>query len=530
MIFKEYVLKEFYIDIISKKIFYLPVLLVLFLGYSFSLFNRSVSIDDLLLSGSLGNGSILSGRWGMYVWCQLLGLSENVPFVYRFLSIIFLVLSSFLLCYIFYTIRRVKDILPYTLCASMFLSFPLINEIWEYTVNFIVVGNLVLVTLAAIAVREEQSPLRRVLIAAILLLLPMSSYETAIFYYITLVEIILFYETAVHVEIQFGFVEWIKKNINYFIPAVIAFLSRFLISFIINIVYGLDYNGGGDTSIIWLKYDFMPTLKGMLVSNINHYLLYGLVYLPISIFVLLLIYFFYALFRINRTFVLLLGLIIVVSLFSQAILQGDLLFYRHAQTITLFVSFSVYLFCVSVNKWRKLLYVVLFAMCWYQAIYLNRILCLNNLRSDNELTVVRELGMKIVSEYDKKPIVFVGVRPSLGSWINRQVSVNEAEWNGRLFYRLSQKLGEHGNIPIKYVGTNVNTVMAEYLQLKNLFSYCGYEIEVIPDYFSGKVDTQTEKIREEAAAIAEKKGIRPYQIYDNNKYLIVNLGGDNMKQ
>ena len=225
-----------------------------------------------------------------------------------------------------------------------------------------------------------------------------------------------------------------------------------------------------------------------------------------------------------------LGLIIVVSLFSQAILQGDLLFYRHAQTITLFVSFSVYLFCVSVNKWRKLLYVVLFAMCWYQAIYLNRILCLNNLRSDNELTVVRELGMKIVSEYDKKPIVFVGVKPSLGSWINRQVSVNEAEWNGRLFNRLSQKLGEHGNIPIKYVGTNVNTVMVEYLQLKNLFSYCGYDIEVIPDYFSGKVDTQTEKIREEAAAIAEKKGIRPYQIYDNNKYLIVNLGGDNMKQ
>ena len=58
-----------------------------------------------------------------------------------------------------------------------------------------------------------------------------------------------------------------------------------------------------------------------------------------------------------------------------------------------------------------------------------------------------------------------------------------------------------------------------------MFSYCGYDITVVPDYFSGDNTVKLGDMRKEAAAIAVRRGLGPYQIIDNGKYLIVNLGG-----
>ncbi len=117
----------------------------------------------------------------------------------------------------------------------------------------------------------------------------------------------------------------------------------------------------------------------------------------------------------------------------------------------------------------------------------------------------------------------------MGNWINGQVSFDKNTWNGRLLYSILDRLaGGHDDheMPIKYVDTNVNSVMPEYLQLQNLFAYCGYDIEVIPDYMSQKFDKDVEKIRYQANMVAEEKRVGSYQIYDNGDYLIVSLGGN----
>ena len=130
-----------------------------------------------------------------------------------------------------------------------------------------------------------------------------------------------------------------------------------------------------------------------------------------------------------------------------------------------------------------------------------------------------------ISQYEKKPVVFVGEDPELPYWIRRQVTVNESSWNGRLFRSIMIALDGSCDLNMKYVGTNVNPVMPEYLQLQDLFSYCGYDITVVPDYFSGDNTVKLGDMRKEAAAIAVRRGLGPYQIIDNGKYLIVNLGG-----
>lgn len=511
-------LSEFYNDVCCKKRFYLPVIFFALVAYSFSIYNRTVSIDGLLGDLYVGDKgmSMLAGRWGMVVWCKLLGIMGYDPFIDRFLSLFFLCIAAVLLCYVLYLIDRRTEILPYTIVASIFITYPLINEIWEYVIaDYIVGGNLCLVTMAAIIIKKSLSStisIKRLFIACILMLLPMSSYETAVFYYISLVEVIIFYEELIQVEPSFHIKDWIKKNLFYFLPLVGAFIARFVISFIINSICDLDYDGGGDTKIIWYYYDFVPTLKGLIVGNILHYTIYGLVYLPITVFFIALVFFFIKslLLRGKRRVLLFLGVIVVVSLFSLAILQGDLLMYRHAQTITLFVSFSAYLVCVSMKtEWRKCLcYVLLFSLCWYQAVYMNKLLSLNNLRSDNELAVIRQIGNRIVSEFDDKPIAVVSSY-QVGEWIRRQITVDESTWNGRLFYLIHDWLRMRFEEPCKYVRTNCNSASFEQIQLKYLFNYCGYDIDIIPEVLS----------------IRNRKNLKPYVIYEKRDYLLLHLGG-----
>ena len=172
---------------------------------------------------------------------------------------------------------------------------------------------------------------------------------------------------------------------------------------------------------------------------------------------------------------------------------------------------------------------------------MNRLLGLNNLRSDNELAVIRQIGYRLVSEFEKKPVVFVSPY-KVSDWISRQVSVDESTWNGRLFYRVYdnfmmqfdqpfmnyQRSCTQLKRPFKYVGTNVNSMTIQWHNLHQLFSYCGYDIEGIPDnLLSDPLKYEEYQIKQkEATIIAREMKISPYQIYDHGDYLIVNLGGD----
>ena len=130
-----------------------------------------------------------------FLWNKLVGITVALdPFIDRFLALVFLIVAAILLCYILYIIGGNKRIISYTIAGSIFITYPLINSIWEYTgADFMLTGNLCLVTLAAIVLRLDVPSRRKVMFASLLMLLPMSSYESAIFYYLSLVCIIYLY-------------------------------------------------------------------------------------------------------------------------------------------------------------------------------------------------------------------------------------------------------------------------------------------------------------------------------------------------
>lgn len=536
---------SFYKDILSKKHFWLPLFFFALVGYSFSIYNRTVSPDDFYLE-THDVTYFLSGRWGMIVWLKLTGLTHASPFIDRFLAFVLYVIASALLCFLLYVIGEKKDVLPYTITASSFVTFPLINEIWEYTgADFMVAGNLCLVTISVIVTRSKMLFRKRLLYTSALLVLPISSYESAIFYFITLICVVIFYEQWTCKDYKLTIKIWVKQVLMYMIPLLIAFIIRFTVSFCINSILDLDYHGGGATGTTWIRESFGYVLKNMIGFIIFDYGIMGLVYLPITVFLVSLVLFAACILlrKEERMTCVLLGGAIFVSLFVQSIIQGYDQPYRTSQVFTLFVSFSFYLTIISVSStvWQKCLYVALFAICWHQAVYLNRLLGLNNLRSDNELAVIRQIGFRLVSEYDKKPVVFVSPY-KISNWISRQVTVDESTWNGRLFFKVYdnfmmqfdqpfmnyQRSCTQLNRPFKYVGTNIFNITMQIHNLHHLFSYCGYDIEGIPDnlWNNPLKNKQYKKIQKEALQIAKQKKIELYQIYDNGDYLIVNLGND----
>ena len=536
---------RFYSEILSKKFFWIPLLFFALVGYSFSIYNRTIGVDDLMWD--YYNTYMLSGRWGMIVWIRLTGLIYSSPFIDRFLSLVLYVIASVLLCYTLYLVGRNKNVLSYAITASSFVTFPLINEIWEYTgADFMVAGNLCLVTISAIILRSKLLFRKKLLYASAMLILPMSSYESAIFYYIALVCVIIFYEQWVDKDHILAFKTWIKQISVYLVPLLIAFIVRFAVSFCINSIYNLEYHGGGAAGTTWIRESFVYVLKNMIGFIIFDYGIMGLVYLPITVFLISLVLFVACILlkKEKRMTNVLLGGAIFVSLFVQSIIQGYNQPYRTSQVFTLFVAFSFYLTIISISStiWRRCLYVVLLTICWHQAVYLNRLLGLNNLRSDNELAVIRQIGFRLVSEFDKKPVVFVSPY-QISNWIRRQVTVDESTWNGRLFYKVYdsfmmqfdqpfmnyQRSCTQLERPFKFVGTNINSMTIQWHNLYQIFSYCGYDIEGAPDNLLSDPLKYEEYQRKqgEAALIVKEKEIGPYQIYDHGDYLIVNLG-DNL--
>lgn len=523
----------FYNYILARKRFYLPVLLYAVVGYSFSIYNRTVNIDDLMREFNIGSGNrMLSGRWGFIIWNKLFGINAVYdPFIDRFLAIILLITAAILLCYILYTIGGEKRVIPYTLTASMFVSYPLFNEIWYYTgANWVVTGNICLVSLAILISRSSLQFGYKTLYASLLLILPVSSYETSVFYYVTLICIVLYYE---YIQKGYEIVELLKKCGCYFSSLILAIVYRFLISSLINSYLGLQYTGGGATGIKWTEDSFFHVIKCVVGFNIVNYGLSALVYLPVFVFLLMsLIFFLHFLLPMeNKGTKFFLGGVIFLSLFSQSLLQGIELSYRHAQTLILFVSFVTYQLCLMYNteKRRIIVYCCLFVLCWHQAVYINRLNGLNDLRSNNETALIHQIGSRLVSEFESKPVVFVGSY-QMGKYITDHVSVDESTWNGRLYYLIYDNLLAKVERPHKYISSNVNSATADHHQVQQLFNYFGYDIKT-PYQFKGNVEEFTEETKimeDEANQIVREKGIKPYHIYDNGEYIIVNLGGVNI--
>ena len=97
-------IKTFWNRVGKKEGFWIPVLFFTISTYGFSIFNRTVGIDDLAADLYVGSGNVMiaAGRWGMILWNKLAAIPRLSPASDRLLAATFLLAASILLSGLFY--------------------------------------------------------------------------------------------------------------------------------------------------------------------------------------------------------------------------------------------------------------------------------------------------------------------------------------------------------------------------------------------------------------------------------------------
>lgn len=507
-------IKRFNKIILNRKNYYLPIAFFAVLSYGFSIFNRTISIDDLAKIKYFGDDKLMlrSCRWGQYFWNSIFSTKAFNPNSDKFVTLFFLIISSIIISILLYRITKCENVWPYTIFSCLYISFGLVNEIWEYTgTGTLIWGGISISAFVVLyLLQTKKVKTADIIFVSILLTLVVSSYESAIFVYVSIVAFSLFLEQLINDDRSFS---WLNKCLVFIIPLVISVILRYAIGFILIRFYDLTYAVNGETGVYWLSKSAGECLNRIYECFMSYYVYNAIYYEPIRLFILSSILF-GCIFTIkcHCASKMVLGILSYLSIFLLSFLRGDGLAYRFSQTIQFFVAivgFIViyYMMNVNNNNIKKIICITLFGIiCIRQSLTNNQLLVLNNQRSDNEASVIHYLGTKLYSEYDlSKKVIFCG-NYYLGDYIEKQISIDGDMKNG------------------EFVDTNVNSCLRWSVKafgsqdlMKEYFSYYGYDIKTTDEEFTAQTN-------EEYTKIAKNNGMKPLSINDMGDYILVYLG------
>lgn len=516
-------------DIIKKPLYWVCVGFITVLSYLFDITNRTIGIDDLARStySWAGKAMIKGTRWAMNIWDFLFTSSVFSPFIDKFLAAIFLILNGLIFSRILFNYIR-HNHYKLTLCilfSCLYISFPLINEIWNYNgANYITEGNSFLAAFTVFLLHQEEKIVnKKTLLCSFLLTMIAASYEASAFMYITLVLSVLLLD-----YLLLNRRKWIQSGMRYALPLLAAILLRYAIGFSILKLLNLNYEPNGMTGILWnFKNSLWPQVKSLIITTFDHYFLRALIYLPITIFVISLITSFICIFIVSlkkKNFVILLiYFLLCVSLFAQAILQGTNMPYRTAQTIHLFTPLALTMSLLFITYYGRRSLTVFFIacvglICYRQGFFMNQTLSLNNQRSENEAFMAQSLGFRLKTDYPEKPIYFIGLL-DLGDNINQRVRPDENTPGGYLYRKLSYHF-DLNYLDTRLYESNVNSVMSwnslGSQMMVPYFAYYGYDINVLENI-------STDLYRQIVHYVL-KEEMKPFEIRDMGSYILVYLG------
>ena len=480
------------------------------IAYGYAATNISIGIDDIRGQLEIGEGRqvIASGRFSQAILPNLFGYHmewiEN-SYAIDILSVLLLMLSAINCCVLFR--KKSKNsisMVALSFFSSLMLTYPLINEIWEYThINLCICTGIFFSTIVIYFVdawMETRWNARKVLLLSLLMTFVCTSYESVVCVYIFLVFAILFL-TVLFDSDKCSIKYIIKTGIIYITTLVCGIIGRIIIHKIIMILFNIPYEGNGNTGISWKLNELGAQLYSLIVSWIDMYLLKSIIYFPLTemivfgvIYICLLIH----IVKYSRRYIIMIpGMGVLLSFLLLSLLQGSVTYYRcTCQVFAFFIAFVGMLLCYTVQKSNKryiknIVFLTMMWVCIIQAFNLNYWLSLNHLRSEEEEKVIYDIGGELSRNHDiNKPVVFVGGY-RLSTEITELDSISKSDIRWKAYSYVYSKLhGEdydliYNNWKRKLTQTNVNSVIAwasgDQKDMQKLFAKQGFSIVVTED-------------------------------------------------
>lgn len=545
-------------SILSDRIFILCVLLTVVLTYGFATFNVTVSIDDLEGDRYVGSGNAMlaAGRFTITLLSVLFGYGAKVlqnAYAIDILAITGLIWSAANFCILF---RRIcKDAFTREagiVFSCIFLSYPLMHEIWEYTGANLCVSfgfwadSIVLLLMYDVIHEHTPGRWKKILLSTVLMMFVCAGYESLVPVYVFTVFALLALQVIYGPQREKQLLVILRQGILYAAVLAVGLVLRILVHKAILFTLDLGQDINGSTFIYWGNIPTRSILKHLLLSWSKDYVLKGLIYLPIAELViagtLFLIPAFIACQK-HGLVLLLPGVGMYLSLVILSLMQGTVSLYRSCQVFGMFVAFVLmYLvMCTQQKKnvaFQKGMLLLCCILCFEQASCNSYYITLNHQRSQEEAHVVQEIGTDLHSQFDlKKPVIFVGGY-ALSETIVEGASVPEDSIRWRLLETLYSKLSTvlldkyaenfmnyfHLSRKIPQSTINSNISFCEYPfegnqdGMQRLFAYYGFDH--IPANYASVYPEAQNYIAEYTMPAYPRDGY----IQDVGDYIIVHIG------
>lgn len=507
-------------ELLSHRGLILAVLVMVLVGYGFSLAHTTIGVDDLEQDRYFGAEKVMlaNGRFGAAV---LDALASNKMTLQQsdLFALFFRVWAALSFCVLF---RRIANehisIAACGVFACMFICYPLVNELWEFTSAALTVsGGFLLVSFALLLVHSylhSASPKHtHLLFASLLSMWFVACYESLVTVYIFLVFALLGMQMVWGTENEKKLGTVIQQGLVYAAVLIAGLLLRVVIHKAIIAVSGLHTTNLGDREIYWFSHGFSTAFEQFKYDFFKRILLHGIIYFPLTEFHVAVVLFIGLGIPLCRKYgwgLLLPGAGMLASLLLLQTVQGLLRNFRTYQVFEPFVAFVAMMLLIVVEhhsfKWAKWLpgtvKVLLCCLCVYQAIYLNYFLTLNHLRSEEEAQVVRTIGTQLQADYDmEKPVIFVGDY-QLSDSITERASIQKYSLRWKIYakayglywrYVVGLLRYDPEILDLKLTHTNIWSVINwatdsyDQVALQKLFAYYGF------DYQQADFDTYYEK-------------------------------------
>ena len=420
-IFIEYI--EDLKGLIANKYLIIATSITVALGYGFALTNSSISTDDTAVLRYLDGGELIAqGRFFPVLFNKLLGGIEFTPFWLEFIALLLIISAGLLYLCLFKKITKDKlSSACYVLFVPIFISYPLINEIFIYNTAVISIGVGYLLTAISTLfvyefVKSKNKTIVLLLIPILLMAAVVSTYESFVSVFILGLVMIIFTDRLYNYK-DLGFEKgrWIKYALAFIGVASASILLEYVTTTAYMNAHHVVKSTNAATGIVWLAAsggltNIGPFFDSLHTSFINPiFEVFSIRILQITTLVFFIYSVVISIMRKNYWLVVF-AILIILSILSLSFIQGVASPYRVCQSFALFIAFaSIIIYDQTPKNAKPIIVVILMYLIAMQTYDLTKWFYNDNLRYQEEKTVMLNVANQIRSKFDDtKPVVFIG--------------------------------------------------------------------------------------------------------------------------
>ena len=448
----------------KNKAFIITIILITVLSFGFTITNSSVGMDDTAFDRYYQGKEMLAiGRWGSYLVYQILNITEFIPFWIDFIASSIIMLTAVLWC--IFLKKNLEYKLPlgaYITFAAVFISFPIINEIFIFeNCNIAVMLGSFLASLGIMVFYENYTKIHKkgiYIVSALILTFAMSMYEAC-----AQIMLVAIFITAI-LMIYTNRDKKIKDIFKYLFSVLgILLVGVILDEIIVKIIYfaGVRASDVADKEINWGQYGILESFEIILVDIVCA--MKNIKYFPVLIFdVASGIGLAISILQSDRKknwMILVIFIAMFLSNFAISILQLDAVLYRTCTSWGLFVAIIVlmlYKFLSEYKITKILACLVIGILVLQQSKTLNQLFYNDYKRYQKDLHIAYDLVYNLEKDYDiSKPLVIMGTPyKGMGDYGAQSNSLSVLWWgkkafndNGREFIKFLNSLGYDFDVP-----------------------------------------------------------------------------------